>query len=137
MNTCPVCNQEFTQKRKEQLFCSVSCRQKNNGKGRKGQKTGPQSKQYVQRLTKDGYLRMYAGKHPYANGRKEIHVHVMVMEMHIGRSLFPGECVHHKNGIKTDNRLENLELMQHTDHSAQHSKELSRSRKRNAGGRYA
>lgn len=137
MNTCPVCNQEFPPNRKEQLLCSVKCRQRNNAKGRNGQTTGPQSKQYVQRLSKDGYLRMYAGKHPYANGRKEIHVHVMVMEMHIGRPLSPGECVHHKNGIKTDNSLENLELMQHAEHSTLHNKELSRLRKRNAGGRYA
>lgn len=42
MNTCPVCNQEFTPKRKEQLFCSVDFRQKNNAKGRnvRGKKIG-------------------------------------------------------------------------------------------------
>ena len=90
MNTCPICNQEFKPKRKEQVFCSVICRQKNNAKGRAGQKTGLQSKQYKQRLTKDGYLKMYAAKHPYANGRKEMMVHVMVMECHLKRPLSAG-----------------------------------------------
>lgn len=42
--------------------------------------------------------------------RCQIREHVKVMSDSLGRPLLPGEEVHHRNGIKTDNNLENLEF---------------------------
>jgi len=58
-------------------------------------------------LNKDGYLR----KTTYVAGRPvQVLRHRMVMEEILGRKLRRGETVHHKNGIRHDNKPENLEL---------------------------
>jgi hypothetical protein len=43
--------------------------------------------------------------------------HRHIMELHIGRALLPNEDVHHINGVKTDNRITNLRLVSHSEHT--------------------
>lgn len=66
-----------------------------------------------------GYWMILVKDHPFATSCGYILEHRYVMEKKIGRYLHPNEVVHHINGVKDDNRIENLELL---DSNKEHMK---------------
>lgn len=70
-----------------------------------------------------GYILAYAPKHPHAHKDGYVMLHTVIMERHIGRYLADNEVIHHINHDKTDNRIENLMLMDKKEHMSMHMKE--------------
>src|ERR1035437_9606295 len=58
----------------------------------------------------DGYVFIMQPDHPNAESTGYVREHVLAMVSILGRPLRKGERVHHKNGVRDDNRPENLEL---------------------------
>jgi len=96
-------------------FCSILCRNRVTA-----------SKRYKNGfwVDKDGY----AIKDVLVNGvKKHIRLHRLIMENHLGRKLNRVEEIHHRNGNRLDNNIENLELMNdHSKHASQYHAEASR-----------
>lgn len=79
----------------------------------------------------DGYTTVYFPDHPCSTSDGYIMEHDLVMECIIGRHLYQNEVVHHINGIKSDNRKENLRLMTASEHMSLHMKERHKNRREN------
>ena len=80
------------------------------------------------KLNKKGHVLILKKGHPLADKNGYVLEHRYIMCEHLGRILSKGEIVHHKNGIKTDNRIENLEIMTNTEHTILHHKGSKRSK---------
>lgn len=109
---CVNCGEEHFKHRnqcgriyREQKLCSKQCKNEWVSKVYR-------EKHGLLKITRRMRRRYMMVRIPAANGNpmQEILEHRYVMEQHLGRKLRREETVHHKNGIKTDNRLENLEL---------------------------
>lgn len=111
---CQYCGCEFMafgyQVRKGQgLFCSRSCGKKD--------KTGEKHHAF-----KGGIYLATTGYYYYSSGpHKNRQVHRVMMEQYLGRSLSEHEIVHHKNEVKTDNRIDNFEVMSQSEHMKHHN----------------
>lgn len=61
-------------------------------------------------VDKSGYISRHEPDHIAASTNGFVYEHRRVMSDHLGRALLPTESVHHMNGDRSDNRIENLEL---------------------------
>ena len=59
---------------------------------------------------KAGYVMVRLPEHPRARTHGYVFEHILAMEAFLDRHLMPDENVHHRNGLRADNRIENLEL---------------------------
>lgn len=114
IKTCEWCGKEFRRRYYEcrnrfvvRKYCSVGCkcRSYNSGREKKGR--------YVD---SDGYIQIYAPKNPRADRRGYIREHRQVYEEHHKCCILKYVQVHHINGIKTDNNIENLQLLCRAKH---------------------
>jgi len=118
--TCEHCDASFTVRSKEingpskqgvYRFCSRSC-----ALAARREHLGGRT------ITARGYARVFRPEHPFAQHNGYVYEHRLVMEEHLGRYLLPDEIVHHINGNPLDNRVENLQVMSHGEHSAMHNR---------------
>lgn len=80
----------------------------------KGSRKGPQNPYWGGGRYKDntsGYVWVYNPEHPSRTKKGYVLEHRLVVEQFIGRYLRGNEIVHHKNKIKDDNRIENLQIL--------------------------
>lgn len=112
---CAVCGKELRLKPSQAhiKYCSKDC------------EAAARTKRPLERMhngkpaRKDdkGYVMVYEPSHPNTAFKGWQYEHRLVAEQALGRSLRSDEHVHHINGVKDDNRIENLQVMDGNEHA--------------------
>lgn len=113
-NHCPVCNILIWS---DSTFCRKHFVRKNlfqKGKKHWNWKSGKIKNVH-------GYISVKSESHPYCNNRGYVLEHRLVMEQYIGRYLRETEDVHHKDHNRSNNSIENLEIIDHREHGRMHA----------------
>lgn len=115
---CEVCGKEFYTipyivKQGWGKFCSKKCRGQWLAKNKRGQNS-PTWKD-GREIDKGGYILVWISPdspfYPMVDSRGYVREHRLVVAQSLGRCLKSYEIVHHINGIRDDNRIENLQLL--------------------------
>lgn len=103
---CAACRVHFRPLRASSRFCSRPCAwSQNGGQNRTAESWWTNAKGYI------------VGRVWVGGERRNVPQHRFIMERHLGRRLEAYEDVHHINGVKSDNRLENLQVIGHGEHT--------------------
>jgi hypothetical protein len=87
-------------------------------------KRGPSCKRWRggRKIHTSGYTYILSPNHPRATKDGYVLEHILIYEQYYKVCILPGGVVHHKNRIRNDNRLENLELLSTNQHAKHHHK---------------
>jgi hypothetical protein len=128
LGCCLLCGELYPSKASiltKRRYCSKKCQ----GEAKQGARNPSWKGRF---LSPDGYVLLRSVAVPVedrelarqmANKRDQVAEHRLVMAKKLGRPLRPDEVVHHVNGVKTDNRPENLMVMDDADHHRTHADE--------------
>lgn len=95
---------------------------------------GVNNPRFKGKIMRGGYWCVFVPNHPNCTKAGRVHEHRLIMEKHIGRFLLKREVVHHINGKKTDNRIENLQLFNNSgEHTKYHFRLLKQSKSKSLG----